>query len=145
MEDLIEKLMLEGKALKGYDEEDVKEEILNLQTSYTEKKNRLLQQLELVRAENKEFKDKLIILKESPPKSHLMEEISSMFMTVFLEDTLAVKKLKEEIEKQEKPYYETIKLRRQQKEQAKRRVSEATEYLKSLQENFSFIQKEKEW
>lgn len=143
MDELIEKVISEGKAFVGYDEEDVKQEILSLQTSYMEKKNRLLQELELVRAENKELKDKLTLLHDSPPKSHLMEEFSSMFMTDFLEDTLAIKKLKEELEKQEQPYFETIKLRRQQKEQAKRRVEEATEFLKSLQKDFSFIQKEK--
>jgi hypothetical protein len=144
MNDAIEKLMSRGKALVGYDDEDVKEEILGLQTSYSTKKNRLLQQLELARAENKELKEKLENLKDSPPKSHLEDEINSAFMAVFLRDTLEMKKLKEELEKLEKPYLETIKLKRKQKEQAERRVEEATEFLKSLQEDFSFVQKVKD-
>jgi hypothetical protein len=140
----MEKLISEGKALVGYDQEDVKEEISSLKNSYMEKKNRLLQQLNLVKADNKELKEKLLDSREKPTKSHLMEEISSSFMTVFLEDTLTMQKLREELEKQEKIYYEILKSKRQQKEKAKRRVAEATEFLKSLQVDFASIQKEKD-
>jgi type III secretory pathway component EscV len=142
LENNIERLISEGKALVGYDQNDVKEEIVNLQNSYTEKKNRLQQEIELVKAENLVLKEKLNSLAETPSKTHVMEEISSTFMKVFLDDTRKIDKLKTELERLEKPYYETLKLRRKQKELAKIGVQEASDFLKSLQEDFSYLQKE---
>lgn len=143
MENIVEKLVAEGKALVGYDQKEVKEEIVSLQASYTEKKTRLLKEIELVKAENHVLKEKLNSLNETPIQVQPMDEISAMFMEIFFEDTQAIQKLKSELEMLEKPYYEKLQLRRKQKELAKKGVQEATEFLKSLQEDVTFMKKEK--
>jgi bisphosphoglycerate-dependent phosphoglycerate mutase len=143
LENIVEKLVAEGKALVGYDQKEVKEEIVSLQASYTEKKTRLLKEMELVKAENHVLKEKLYSLNETPIHVQPMGEVSAMFMEVFFEDTQAIQKLKSELERLEKPYYEKLQFRRQQKELAKKGVQEATEFLKSLQEDVTFMKKEK--
>jgi hypothetical protein len=143
LENIVEKLVAEGKALVGYDQKEVKEEIVSLQASYTEKKARLLKEMELVKAENHVLKEKLNSFNETPIQVQPIDKISAMFMEVFFEDTQAIQKLKSELEMLEKPYYEKLQLRRQQKELAKKGVQEATEFLKSLQEDVTFMKKEK--
>jgi hypothetical protein len=143
LENIVEKLVAEGKALVGYDQKEVKEEIVSLQASYTEKKARLLKEMELVKAENHVLKEKLNSINETPIQVQPIDKISAMFMEVFFEDTQAIQKLKSELEMLEKPYYEKLQLRRQQKELAKKGVQEATEFLKSLQEDVTFMKKEK--
>jgi L-lactate utilization protein LutB len=132
----IEKLLPEAKALVGYDQEQVKAALLNLQTNFAEKRDRLLQQLEDARAKNQELKEQLIWLKQSPLKKQLENELSSMFMTTFLDDTEEINRLIEELDLMEKPYHEMVKSKRQQKEQVKARVAEATEFIKSFQGDF---------
>jgi hypothetical protein len=142
LDNTIEKLLAEGKALVGYDQDEVKEEIVNLQNSYQAKKSRLLQEIEGLTIANKQLKEKLNQLTDYPSQDDLLEQLSNRLAGKFLEDTLAIERVKKELEEIEKPYYEMLLLRRKQKELAKQGVQEASDFLKSLQEDFSSLKKE---
>jgi hypothetical protein len=132
LDQIMEKLMSERKVLVGYDRDEVKEKFQTLKTDFLEKKHWLLQQIETIQAENRELKEKINLLQHSPLEKQLKDEVSSMIMAALLEDTQEINQLIEELDRLEKPFHEMVKIKKQQKEQAKRRVAEAANFLKSF-------------
>jgi hypothetical protein len=142
LENNIEKLIAEGKALVGYDQNEVRDEIESLQNSYLAKKGRLLQEIDKVKAANIQLKEKFDQFTESTEQDDLLNQLNHQLISRFIEDTMMIDQLKKELERVEKPYYEKLILRRKQKELAKQGVQEASDFLKSLQEDFSYLKKE---
>jgi cell division septum initiation protein DivIVA len=132
----IERLLPEAKALMGYDQEQVKGALLNMEIQFMEKRGRLLQELEDARKRNEELREQLKWLEKLPLTKQLENELSSLFMTRFLEDTEEINQLIVELDQMEQPYHEMVQRKRQQKEQVKSRVTEATEFIKSFQRDF---------
>lgn len=131
-----------NKAFVGYDEKEVKEEILQLQKNYAEKKKQLQQRIAVAKMENQELKKHWSSLREDVPGDFLKESIQTKLADVFFEHTSWIKNVKLELEEAEKPYREAVKRKQQQKEQALRRMEEARAFLKALQGEYSILLKE---